>query len=225
MNKSVRLALLICATVLPATTWAEWTGGIEGGSVIRDGDSATRIRVRASLDERPLSHYLYAEWVRSDTSSYEFGYKPRYWFTSKVYGFGEGRLRIEDALSIDRDTLLLGGAGIQLVATKARQVSFEAGVGYQLIDYAEDTGLDEVGEGVGTLRGYASQTLSHLFKLELDADVFSSQSYLQSQLEAGVSMRLQQGAIKVSHRIRRVDIDGLDTINDSDTAVAFTVGF
>ena len=225
MIKSVRLALLICAMVLPAATWAQWTGGIEGGSVIRDGDSATRIRVRASLDERPLSHYLYAEWVRSDASSYEFGYKPRYWFTNKMYGFGEGRLRIEDALSIDRETLVLGGVGIQLVATKVRQVSFEAGVGYQLIDYAAETGLDESGESVGTLRGYASQILSDLFRLELDADVFQSQSYLESQLEAGVSMRLQQGAVKLSHRIRRVDIDGLDAIDDSDTAIAFTLGF
>lgn len=221
----MRLALLVCATVLPAATWAEWTGSIEAGSVIRDGDSATRIRARASLDERPLSHYLYAEWLRSDTSSYEFGYKPRYWFTNKVYSFGEGRLRIEDALSIDRDTLVLGGVGILLVATKVRQVSIETGIGYQRIDYATETGLDEVGEGVGTLRGYASQIFSDLFRLELDADVFKSQSYMQTQLEAGVSMRLQQGAVKVSHRIRRVDIDDLDAINDSDTAVAFTLGF
>lgn len=225
MFKSIRLALLICAIVLPSATMAEWTGGVEGGSVIRDGDSATRIRIRASLDELPLSHYLYAEWVRSDTSSYEIGYKPRYWFTNRVYGFGEGRLRIEDALSIDRDTLLLGGIGIQLVTTNTRQVSLETGVGYQFIDYASETGLDEVGEGVGTLRGSASQILSDLFKLELDADIFKSQSLLESRVEAGVLMRLGQGAVKLSHRIRRVNFDGIDAIDDSDTAVAFTLGF
>lgn len=225
MFKSIRLALLTCAIVLPSATWAEWTGGVEGGSIIRDGDSATRIRIRASLDELPLSHYLYAEWVRSDTSSYEIGYKPRYWFTNKVYGFGEGRLRIEDALSIDRDSLLLGGIGIQLVTTSTRQVSLETGVGYQLIDYASETGLDEVGEGVGTLRGSASQILSDLFKLELDADIFKSQSSLESRVEAGVLMRLGQGAVKLSHRIRRVDFDGIAAIDDSDTAVAFTLGF
>ena len=225
MIKSSGLVLLLCTLLLPVANGEEWTGGVEGGSVIRDGDSATRLRLVASLDERPLSHYVYAEWVRSDTSSYELGYKPRYWFSDNVYSFGEGRLRLDDAVSIDRDTLILGGLGIQLVATAARQVSLEAGLGYQLIDYAEETGLDEVGSGVGVVRGYASQILSDLFRVELNANVFTSDSYFESNLEAGVSMRLAQGAIKVSHRIRRIDSDGLAELDDSDTVVAFTVGF
>jgi putative salt-induced outer membrane protein YdiY len=225
MIKSSTFALLVCTLVLPVANGADWTGGIEGGSVIQDGDTATRLRIKASLDERPLSHYVYAEWVRSDTSSYELGYKPRYWFNDNVYGFGEGRVRLDDAVSIDRDTLLIGGLGIQLIATEARQVSLEAGVGYQLIDYAEVTGLDEIGSGVGVVRGNASQILSDLFRLELNGNIFTSDAYFESNLEAGVSMRLAQGAIKVSHRIRRIDSDGLAEFNDSDTAVAFTVGF
>jgi len=225
MNILISLILVICATILPTTTWADWSGGLEGGSIIRDGESATRLRLRASLDERPLSHYVYAEWVRSDTSSYEIGYKPRYWFSNTVYGFGEGRIRIEDALSIDSDSLVLGGVGVQLITTEVQRLTFEAGVGYQQIDYTEESGIEELGEGVATLRGYASQVLSDLFKLELNADVFANPSSFESLLEAGVSLRLAQGAIKISHRIRRIDVDGFDAIDDTDTAVAFTVGF
>ena len=225
MIKYSSLVLLLCALTLPAANAAEWTGGVEGGSVIQNGDSATSLRLVASLDERPLSHYVYAEWVRSNDNSYELGYKPRYWFNDTVYGFGEGRLRLDDTVSIDRNTSIIGGLGIQLVATAARQVTLEAGVGYQLIEYAEVTGLDELGSGVGLVRGSASQILSDLFRVELNADIFTSDSYLESNLEAGVSMRLAQGAIKISRRIRRIDNDGLAEIDDSDTTVAFTVGF
>lgn len=212
-------------SVAPASAQAQWTGGLEGGTVVRDGDSATRLRGHLSLNERPLSHYLYAEWYRSDNNSYEIGYEPRYWFTDKLYTFGDGRVRLEKALGIDRDTLLIGGLGVQLIATDSQQLWVEAGLGYRMIDFTPQTGLEDADEQVGTVRGGASQVVADLFKLQLDADVFSSPSYTQSQLEAGVSMRLAQGAVKLSHRIRRVDIDGIDAVNDSDTAVSFTVGF
>ncbi|NND89928.1 MAG: DUF481 domain-containing protein [Granulosicoccus sp.] len=207
----------------PAT--AAWTGGVEGGSVVRDGETATRIRIRASLDERPLSHYLYAEWYRTDSNSIELGYRPRYWFASQLYTFGEGRVRFETSPGIERETLLLGGLGLQLVASDTQQAWLEAGAGYRLISFTDDTGLEDRDEEVGILRAGGSQILSETFRLELDADLFTSTSLLQSQLEIGVSMRVPQGAIKLSYQIRRIDIDGLDTVDDSSTAVAFTVGF
>ncbi len=225
MKKSLRFITLVAAVFLPSISWAEWTYGLEGGSILRDGNSATRIRAHASLNESPVSHYLYADWILSGDSSYELGYRPRYWFTKDVYGFGEGRLRIEDALSIDRDTLVLGGIGLSLLANEKQQVVLEAGIGYQAIAYAEQTGLDEVNSSVGVLRGRASQVLSDLFKLELDADVFTTDAFLESRLEAGVSMRVQRGAIKLSYRVRRIDLDGLEAISETDTAVGFTLGF
>lgn len=225
-SKSVTaLSAALLISVGPACVQAEWTGGVEGGTVVRDGDSATRLRGYLSLNERPLSHYLYADWFRSDNNSYEIGYEPRYWFTDKLYTFGDGRLRLEKALGIDRDTLLIGGLGVQLIATASQQLWVEAGLGYRMIDFTEQTGLEDADEQVGTVRGGASQVLSDLFKLQLDADVYGSPSFTQSQLEAGVSMRLAQGAVKLSYRIRRVDIDGLDAVDDADTAVSFTVGF
>jgi putative salt-induced outer membrane protein YdiY len=228
MLKSVLFILpaitLVTILSVPDAAQAEWKGGIEGGSVIRDGDSATRLRLRASLDDRPISHYLYAEWYRAASDSYELGYKPRYWLTSRLYGFGEGRLRFEDALGIERESLILGGLGAQLIATETRQVWIEAGIGYRLVAYTRVTALEDLDEEVGIVRGGASQMLSKRFRLELDADVFNSASYVQSQLELGVSMRLSQGAIKLSHRLRRVDIDGLDAVNELETGIAFTVG-
>lgn len=225
MIKLLTLVLFLCALALPVANGADWTGGIEGGSVIQNDETATRLRLKASLDERPLSHYVYAEWVGTDTSSYELGYKPRYWFNNNVYGFGEGRLQLNDTEIIDRDSSIIGGLGILFIATEARQLSFETGVGYQSIDYAEVTGLDDDGSGVGVVRGYASQILSDLFRLELSGNTFASESYLEFNLEAGLSMRLAQGAVKISRRIRRIDSDGIAEFNDSETAVAFTVGF
>lgn len=225
-SKSVNaLIIALACLVAPTAVQAEWTGGFEGGSVVREGNNATRLRGHLSLDERPLSHYLYAEWYRSDTNSFELGYKPRYWLTDKLYTFGDGRMRLDKELGIDRDTLLIGGLGRQLIATERQQLWVEAGLGYRMIDFTAETGLEGTSEQVGTVRGGASQVLSDLFKLQLDADVFSSPSYTQSQLEAGVSMRIPQGAVRLSHRLRRVDIDGLDTVNDSQSAVSFTVGF
>ena len=225
MFKWLWVIALTLVLLVPLSSEAQWTGGIEGGSVIRDGNTATRLRLRASLDERPLSHYVYADWIRSGTSSYEFGYKPRYWFNEQLYAFGDGSLRIDNQLLIDKETLLVGGLGIQLISNARRQAWLEAGLGFRTTDYTTESGIEKAEDGLGLVRGGASQVLSDLFKLEFNGDVTAGDSYLQTQIEAGVSIRLPQGAVKVSHRIRRVDIDGLDTIDDSDTSIAFTVGF
>ncbi|MGQ7843300.1 DUF481 domain-containing protein [Granulosicoccus sp. 3-233] len=221
---SMALLLALCLTLTSAGA-AQWSGGLEGGTVMRDGESSTRIRARASLDSRPLSHDLHAEWYRRDTSSIELGYKPRYWLSEKLYTFGEGRLRFEEDLGIDRETQLLGGLGYQLLATREQQLLLEAGAGYRLTSFTEETLLEDAEEGVGVVRAAGSQILSDLIKLDLLADVFSSARYIQSQAELGVSLRVPQGAIRLSYRIRRVDIDELDAVEDSDTAVSFTVGF
>jgi len=225
MFKLLWVMVLTPALLVPLSLRAEWTGGVEGGSVIRDGNTATRLRLRASLDDRPLSHYVYADWIRSGSSSYEIGYKPRYWFTDTVYAFGDGSVRIDKPLQIDNETLLVGGVGTELVNTAQRQVWVEAGLGVRATNYSTESGVDKAEEALGLVRGKVSQVLSDLFKLELDADITGSSSYLQSQAEVGISMRLAQGAVKVSHRIRRVDIDGVESIDDSDSSIAFTVGF
>lgn len=225
MFKLLRVLVVMSTLLMPLVLEAEWTGGIEGGTVIRDGSTASRVRLHASLNERPLSHFVYADWIRSGSSSYQFGYKPRYWITEQWYTFGDASLRIDDQLLIDDEVLVVGGLGLELINTAQRQAWFEAGLGYRTTSYTSSSGIEDAEEGLGLIRGRASQVLSELFRLELDGDLTASDSYLESQLELGVSMRVAQGAIKVSHRIRRIEFDEFDSINESDTSVGFTVGF
>ena len=225
MRKLLRIVVMTSALLMPMLLQAEWSGGIEGGTVIRDGSTASRLRLHASLNERPLSHYVYADWIRSGSNSYEIGYRPRYWFSDQWYTFGDASLRIDDQLQIDNEILLVSGLGYELINTAQRQAWLEAGLGFRSTDYTPESGIGESEEGLGLIRGRASQVLSDLLRLELDGNFTASNSYLESELEIGVSLRLAQGAIKISQRIRRIEFDEFDTINETDTSVGFTVGF
>ena len=225
MRKLLPIVAMTFALLMPMLLQAEWSGGIEGGTVIRDGSTASRLRLHASLNERPLSHYVYADWIRSGSNSYEIGYRPRYWFSDQWYTFGDASLRIDDQLQIDNEILLVSGLGYELINTAQRQAWLEAGLGFRSTDYTPESGIGESEEGLGLIRGRASQVLSDLLRLELDGNFTASNSYLESQLEIGVSLRLAQGAIKISQRIRRIEFDEFDTINETDTSVGFTVGF
>ena len=225
MRKLLRIVVMTSALLMPMLLQAEWSGGIEGGTVIRDGSTASRLRLHASLNERPLSHYVYADWIRSGSNSYEIGYRPRYWFSDQWYTFGDASLRIDDQLQIDNEILLVSGLGYELINTAQRQAWLEAGLGFRSTDYTPESGIEESEEGLGLIRGRASQVLSDLLRLEVDGNFTASNSYLESQLEIGVSLRLAQGAIKISQRIRRIEFDEFDTINETDTSVGFTVGF
>ena len=56
IKASVTLACLLFTTTVAQ---AEWTGGIEGGTVLSGDENATRVRLRLANDIKPLSHYLY----------------------------------------------------------------------------------------------------------------------------------------------------------------------
>ena len=225
MRKLLPIVAMTFALLMPMLLQAEWSGGIEGGTVLRDGSTASRLRLHASLNERPLSHYVYADWIRSGSNSYEIGYRPRYWFSDQWYTFGDASLRIDDQLQIDNEILLVSGLGYELINTAQRQAWLEAGLGFRSTDYTPESGIEESEEGLGLIRGRASQVLSDLLRLEVDGNFTASNSYLESELEIGVSLRLAQGAIKISQRIRRIEFDEFDTINETDTSVGFTVGF
>lgn len=204
---------------------ADWQIGLEGGTVIRDGESLSRVRARASLNERPLSHYLYAEWYPDADNALEFGYRPDYWLTPQLYTFAEARLRLEEEIGIDRETRLLAGAGWQLLASRDTRVRIEAGAGVQQSVFVEQTGLDDESTGLGVLRSSGDHLTGDLFRLDYLASVFAASGNVQSELEVGASVRMPRGALRLSYRVRRVDVDGLPTVDDSDTALSFTVGF
>lgn len=227
-TRLIRRFLFTCLTfafVVSPVDASEWDFAVEGGTVQRDGETRSRIRGRASLETRPLSHLLYIEWFRHSENEFELGYRPRYWFGPKLYAFGEGSLRTEEAVGIDREVHLLAGLGLQLIATADTQLWVEAGAGSQLTSFDDETLLEDETTGLGVLRSAGSRILSELFRLDYLASVTASSPSTHSELEVGASVRLPQGALRLSHRVRRIDFEDLETVDDSQTAFGFTIGF
>ncbi len=221
--------LLAFGNLLSLPVHAQWTGGIEGGTVLRDDGSATRLRLRAENQSRPLSHFVYVDWIRPDSGSnaFELGYRPRYWFSTQFYGFGEASIRTDRPILIDQQLLLIGGLGFSAISTPEQSLFFEAGVGTrdtETVATATNPQQD-LNETLTLLRGGYRQILSDLLQLELDLDVFDGDSLRQTLLEAGISVRIPGGAVKFSYRARRIEPDGGETVDDDDTFVSFTYGF
>ena len=214
-------AVFVC---LPQMAMAQWSGGIEGGQVLRDDGTATRLRLRANNSSRPLSHFIYADWIRADTGGniFEVGYRPRYWFTNKFYTFGEGSVRVDRPLLIDNQQLILGGVGYRLFSAPGKFLYAEVGLGARTTEFIDGTDSDD---SLGVLRAGYLQVLSELFRLEFDLDVIDGESLLQTTAEAGISVRIPGGALKYSYRFRRVDPENGDTVEDDDTFLSFSYGF
>lgn len=221
---------LLLSVATPAT--AEWSGGIEGGAVVRDGDNATRLRLKLSNNDRPLNHTIYADWYRTDNgdNSYEAGYIPRYWFDDRLYLFGEARYRVDKPLDIDRDILLIAGAGYQLIATADRLLWAEAGAGQRDTEFGSQqgaglTGDDDNSYTFALLRGGYTQIFAELIRFELKADALQGEDLSESTAEIGLSVNAGGGAVKVSYRTRRLKINESPAVTDSDTVVSFDYGF
>lgn len=220
------LAASISIAVLTAPTplLAQWTGGIEGGTVFRDGGNATRLRLKVLNPARPFSHYLYADWIRggSGENSYEAGYLPRYWFDNNRYVFGEATVLVDNPLSIDSQRQFALGAGYQLTPLKNQRLWVEAGFGLQQTEFLNETESDD---SFGLVRAGFHQTLSNLFRLELDFDHVDGDELSQTTAEASIAFRIPSGSIKYSYRTRRISPDNAETIEDSDSFVSFSYGF
>ena len=139
--------------------------------------------------------------------------------------FGDGSYHLGGSPQIDHESRVLAGAGLQLISTAQRQAWFEGSLGYRVTGYASDVGIEESSEALGIMRGTGFQVLADLFKIDVDGSLTGSELQLQAELEAGVSMRLPQGAIRFSYSVRRTDIDGVEPVNDSGSAIGFTVAF
>lgn len=222
--------LLLTSLVTTTDAMAEWTGGVEGGQVIQGDQKGSRVRFKLSNSDRPFSQAFYADWIRGEENSngYEVGYTPRYWFGEQTYAFGEGSLKTSKALSIDKQIRALLGVGIQLIDNKTQNLYAEVGAGQLSTEYDTTLGLgeDTVTSGIATARLGATQTLSDLLKLELDADYSTADDLVQSTAEAGISLKIPGGAaIKYSHRYRSVAIGDADATSVTDSSVSFNYGF
>jgi len=212
--------LLVCA----GNVHADWSGGLEGGTVLdSDGDNATRLRLKLTNETRPLSHYIYADWIRSGRdNSYEAGYKPRYWFGEALYVFGEASTRQDKPRSIERELFGLTGVGISLLNNQSQILYAELGAGYRTTEF--ENGLEE-DDTTGIARAAFQQILADLVSLELEANTNVSEEFTRSVTEAGISVRIPGGAVKYSVRSQRSKIGDADTQSSSESFVSFNYGF
>lgn len=209
---------------LSTSASAEWDGGLEGGSVIRDSGTATLLRLKLFNNDRPLSHYIYADWTRGGdgNNGYEIGYKPRYWFGDSLYSFGDVRFRTEETFGIDNEQLFLAGVGNQFINTDSQQLWAEVGAGQRNTEF--DNGTDS-SDTLAVARAGFSQKLADLVRLELNAKTYRGDTATESDLEAGVSLRVSGGSIKYVYAIRRLKPENGDAIEDDHSYVTFSYNF
>jgi len=216
---------LLVLILTPMVSYADWSAGIEGGTVFRDEGQATRFRLKAQNPDRPFSQFVYLDWLRisGGGNAYEIGYRPRYWLSPKFYVFGEGNIRVDSTIAIDNEALLQAGVGYAFVATPQTQLWLEAGAGTRNTEF--EGGIEDTTDSFGIIRGAFSQVLADLIRFEVDVDAIQSETLLETSAEAGISIRIPAGSIKLSYRARRLDPDEGETIDDEDSFVSFSYGF
>lgn len=205
---------------------AQWMGGVEGGTVLRDSNTASRLRLTLQNNELPLSHYLYAEWIRFDGvgNDLSIGYNPRYWFDEIYYAFGESGLRTVNSLAIDRDLTVLTGVGGQFFNENDHTLFAEVGVGGRSIEF--DDSEDALTETLGVARAGYSRVVAESFKLDLSLSASSSsEDVIESSGEVGLSVRVPNGSIRVAYRNRYFKSGDAEAISDGDTLLSFGLGF
>lgn len=227
-----RLVVILSCVGLMQTAKAEWTGGIEGGTVVRDAGNANRIRLVLRNNDIPFSQYLYAEWLSTGEggSNYAIGYNPRYWLTEKNYVFGESEFRVDEALGIDREIRLLGGVGRQIISTEQQGLFVEAGLGGRsttrvaLNSADEDT--DTATGALGLARLGYFRTVADLVKLDLSVSgTRDSEEVSEATSEVGVSLRLPQGSVRLAYRSRYLKLGKADAVTDNDSFISFGYSF
>lgn len=223
-RKIIPAAILPLMSLVPLDTFAQWSGGLEGGTVFRDEGQATRLRLKLQNPTRPLSQYVYLDWLRTNDgdNAYEAGYLPRYWFSNNVYAFGEASLRVDRPVQIDGQQLFIAGAGYQISNSREQSLWAEVGAGARNTQFLDDSESDDT---LFLVRAGFHQILSELLRLELDFDLVDGESLTETTAEAGIAVRIPGGAVKFSYRTRRLEPDGAEAIEDDDTFVSFSYGF
>ncbi|MBX2883053.1 MAG: DUF481 domain-containing protein [Granulosicoccus sp.] len=220
------LLLYILATITTPANASGWSGGVEGGTVVSDAGSQTRLRFNLSNNTRPLTHHLYLEWLRGQDGmdGYAVGYNPRFWITNTYYFFGESRLRTDEVFAIDREISLLAGVGGQLIESSTQALSAEIGLGSRQIEFEMQDEAESQGFGLARLAYY--RIFSDLIKFDLDiSGVVAEDDVSEYNGEAGISMRVPSGAIRYAYRTRTLKIGDNDSVTNSDSFVSFTYSF
>jgi len=222
--------VIFSACALPLSVSAEWSGGLEGGTVLSGDNRGTRIGLSLNNSGRPISQEIEVEWVRSNSgiSTYEALYKPRYWFTEKAYAFGEGIIRTFEKLSLDNYRRSLGGGlGIRLIDTDTQMLNLEAGLAHvTFFNIATEVApkFDDSSIYTGaTLE--AAQVVYDLVRLELQTSFLTSEDIDELGAEVGISVRVSGGSIKYRYRYVGFNVSGFDRRSTNGSSISFDYGF
>jgi len=190
-------ANIMALVALPFTAYAEWSGGIEGGSILQGDVKGSNIELNLTNNERPFSQEINAEWLRADEGDdvYSAEYLPRYWLTDATYVFGVAGLTTFGSPNLDDYRRDLGaGIGIELINTETQNLFAEIG-GVQQTSIREATPLlQEVDESVVssgvTVGGY--QIIAEVLKIQADTSYFTSDKQNAAEAEIGISYRVDK---------------------------------
>lgn len=230
MGVLVRAPLAILAITLPLSVSAEWTGGVEGGTVLDGENPKTSLELILKNQDRPFSQEINAEWLSDSDgyNTYELSYEPKYWFSDMTYAFGEGAIKTFGAASLDDyQRLLGGGVGIELINTDTQNLFAEVGV-FQVTSIVAATELSaEFNESVVS-SGFAvggTQLIADLIKLEIDAEYLTSDNLDVSTAEAGISVKIPNGALKYSFNYISSTIGEAESIENSSSSISVKYNF
>ena len=227
-------ALAVAASISPGAgidaARADWRVGAEGGTVVRDGGNATRLGVSLVEETRPLTHALRADWLRyGGGNGFHASYVPRWWFDRALYAFGQLEARTDPPLGIDSGVLGIAGVGYRVIDTPTRALGVEAGAGARRTEFEADIAGDADGftdsEGLVLLRGDFRQRIVDGLRLTVDAEALRGETLGELRAELALAYRVAGGAVRLGYRIRRLDRDGLPTLEDDAPSISFTVGF
>ncbi len=215
---------LAVAMLSPSVAKAEWSGGLSGGAVIRDGAQSNRIRLSLSNDTRPLSHHIYADWIQSrGEDSYELGYRPRYWVTEKLYGLVDLSFRTDPVININRETTEAIGVGYQFLGNSQQSAVAEVAVGARQITFSAP-GLEDLSQPFARLRGNYTHVLTDIARFRLDLATIVSEDVQETSAEVGATVDFGTFAVNVGYRIIEQRIEGLPTISDDTVTLSFSYG-
>lgn len=226
----MRAQIALFVVSLPLSANAEWTGGVEGGTVLDGENPSTSLELILKNQSRPFSQEINAEWLSNQDgfNTYELSYEPKYWFTEMTYAFGEGAIKTFGSASLDDYQRLLGGGlGIELINTATQNLYAEVGA-YQVTSIVAATEFSpEFNEAVVS-SGFTvggTQTIADLIKLEVDAEYLTSDNIDVSAAEAGISVRIPNGALKYSFNYTSSTIGNQDPISNSSSSISVKYNF
>jgi len=219
----------VAAALAPSQASAqEWTGGLSGGAVIRDGEQSNRLRLSLTKESRPLSHNIYADYFfGGGEDAWEVGYRPRYWFGQQLYVFGELNYRVDEFIGIERETGEALGVGYQLTSKEHQSAYVEVSAGARQVTFTDEVALsgdmiDDLSQGFGRARLGYNQTLTDSLRFQFAASTTLAETYTEASAEAGVTVRLGTLALTVGYRLIEQRVDGQPDVSDDTTTFSFS---